>query len=77
MVDNLRSAQMRRQRPRTAPIIRKRGRAGGFKAAGDAVGSMNTSGKRWVTHSMVNHVNHHKNRMTLNGINTKAGFLRF
>ena len=32
-------------------------------AAGDAVGSMNTSGKRWVTHSMVNHVNHHKNRM--------------
>ena len=51
---------------------------GGFKAAGDSLGSMNTTGARFVTHQMVHHVKSHKSKMTLSGINLPGkGHVRF
>ena len=62
-----------RRRP---AVVQRTG--GGFKAAGDSLGSMNTSGARFVTHQMVHNVRSHKSRMTLSGINLPGkGHVRF
>ena len=57
--------------------IVSRPRAGGFKAAGDPLGTINTSGAKWLTHRAVSEVRSHKPKMTLNGIMVGGKNLRF